>query len=81
MAHISCGLCNLRRNYLAGDLLKMLGDVSIFDVERHMRCTQCGRKDYMTVKFDLPPPGDRVKMKFRRLVEIKMVRKFIWRDD
>lgn len=76
-----CELCSVRRVYHPRDLVQLVGDVSLFDIQRSIRCEKCGRKDHMQVEFWYPTGQERVGLRIRRLVEIRTIRKVIWRDE
>lgn len=79
LIRVRCLNCNITRHYLPGDLLKLKGDIPFWDVERHMRCERCKRREF---DFDilLPSATQGLKIRVRRLVEVRMVRKVIWSD-
>lgn len=80
LIRVRCNNCNITRHYLPGDLLKLVGDIPFWDVERHMRCERCKRREF-DVDILLPSASEGLKIRVRRLVEIKMVRRVIWRDQ
>lgn len=80
LIRVRCINCNITRHYLPGDLLKLMGDIPFWDVERYMRCERCRRREF-DVDILLPSAVQSAKIRVRRLVEIRMVRKVIWRDD
>ncbi|MFA6153401.1 hypothetical protein [Mesorhizobium sp.] len=77
---VRCLNCNITRHYLPGDLAKLVGDIPFWDVERLMRCERCKRRE-LDASVILPSAAERLKIRVRRLVEIRMVRRVIWRDD
>lgn len=58
----------------------LVGDIPFWDVDRPMRCERCKRRD-LEVDILLPSASEGLKIRVRRLVEIRMVRRVIWRDD
>ena len=80
LIRVRCLNCNITRHYLPGDLAKLVGDIPFWDVERHMRCERCKRRE-LDAGIILPSAAERLKIRVRRLVEIRMVRRVIWRDD
>ena len=80
LIRVRCFNCNITRHYLPGDLAKLVGDIPFWDVDRHMRCERCKRRD-LDVDILLPSASEGLKIRVRRLVEVRMVRRVIWRDD
>ena len=78
---ISCEWCNIRRNYLPDDLRKVVGDVDIDHITRQMRCEKCRRRGYLTAVYWFPSAHEKTTLTVRRLAEIRMVRRIIWRDS
>ncbi|ESZ08980.1 hypothetical protein X736_04675 [Mesorhizobium sp. L2C089B000] len=78
LIRVRCFNCNTR-HYLPGDLGQLVGNIPFWDVDRHMRCERCKRRD-LDVDILLPSASEVMKIRVRRLVEIRMVRKVIWRD-
>jgi hypothetical protein len=78
---VECGYCRGRRYYLPDDLRKVFGDADVNRLARKMRCERCGRSDNMEVDVVLPPPAERVTMSIRRLVEIRVKKTPVWRDE
>jgi len=72
--------CNITRHYLPGDLVKLFGDIPFWDIEGKMRCERCKRRDFDAC-VTLPSAEERLKIRVRRLVDIRMVRRVIWRDE
>ncbi|RVC61481.1 hypothetical protein EN766_37970 [Mesorhizobium sp. M2A.F.Ca.ET.046.02.1.1] len=79
LIRVRCINCNITHHYLPGDLLKLMGDIPFWDVERHMRCERCKRREF-DVDILLPSAVQGVKIRVRRLVGVRMVRRAIWRD-
>ena len=80
LVRVRCLPCNITRHYLPEDLLKLMGDIPFWGVERHMRCERCRRREF-DVDMLLPNAVQRMRIRVRRLVEVRMVRRVIWRDD
>ena len=80
LIRVRCFNCNITRHYLPGDLAKLVGDIPFWDVDRYMRCERCKRRD-LDVDILLPSASEGLKIRVRRLVEVRMVRRVIWRDD
>ncbi|RWL92372.1 MAG: hypothetical protein EOR68_26560 [Mesorhizobium sp.] len=80
LIRVRCINCNITHHYLPGDLLKLMGDIPFWDVERHMRCEGCKRREF-DVDILLPSAVQGVKIRVRRLVGVRMVRRVIWQDE
>lgn len=80
LIRVRCVNCNITRHYLPGDLAKLVGDIPFWDIDRHMRCERCKRRD-LDVDILLPSASEGMKIRVRRLVGVRMVRRVIWRDD
>lgn len=80
LIRVRCINCNITRYYLPGDLLKLMGDIPFWDVERHMRCDRCKRREF-DVDILLPSAVQRVKIRVRRLVGVRTVRRVMWSDE
>ena len=77
---IDCALCQVKRFYEPVDLLQLCGNISVRQIAKQFRCEQCKRKDYLTADLVSPPSRELVGMSVRRLTEIRIIRKPIWRD-
>ena len=78
---ISCEWCHIRRTYLPDDLRKVVGDVDLDQITRRMRCEKCRKRDYLTAVYWFPSAQEKAILVVRRLSEIRMVRRIIWRDS
>lgn len=74
-----CINCNITRHYLPGDLLKLMGDIPFWDVERICGAS-CKWREF-DVDILLPGAVQGMKIRVRRLVGVRIVRGVIWRDD
>lgn len=81
VARLRCGHCNIKRFYKPRELREVIGNVSIDDVRAKVRCEKCGNKDSMNAELFHPVGQEHVTIRFRRLVEIKWVRRVTWRDE
>ena len=77
---ISCTWCRVSHCYGPADMITLLGDVPFLNIEIHFRCSDCGKKEYMMAYIENPPARERVGMTVRQLVEIRTVRRPIWKD-
>ena len=81
IVRVRCGHCPGKRHYLPCDLQQLLGDVDVQRLSRLMRCEQCGKGDEIEAHVFIPVAAERVRLKVRRLVEIKIRRVPVWRDE
>lgn len=77
---IDCALCRVKRFYEPVDLLQLCGNISVRQIAKQFRCEQCKRKDYLTADLVSPPSRELVGMSVRRLTEIRIIRKPVWKD-
>lgn len=77
---ITCTWCKLSHWYFPGDLRIIFGDVGFRDIENRFRCQKCGKKEYLKADIELPSAKERVGMKVRRLVAIKIIRRPVWTE-
>ena len=77
---MSCRWCKITRYYRPLDIIKLVGDVHVLKLHRRFRCEKCRQKDYMEVEFKSVMGADILGLQIRELVEIRMVKKPIWRD-
>lgn|GEM_PF-743713 len=79
---VTCQMCRPRivRNYRPADVIKLIGDCNIFDLRQRFYCERCGSKEYMDVNFRVLIGDEAKGFPVRELVDIKLVRKPIWRD-
>jgi hypothetical protein len=59
----------------------LLGDVPFSSALGTMRCEQCRRRDYLVGSLTIPTAEERLRIRLRRLVDVRYVRRIIWRDD
>ena len=77
---IDCAFCQVKRFYEPVDLLQLCGNISVRQIAKQFRCEQCKRKDYLTADLVSPPAAERAGMIVRRLTEIRIIRKPVWKD-
>lgn len=80
LVKIDCALCQVKRFYEPVDIMQLCGNISVRHIAKQFRCEQCKRKDYLTADLVSPPAADRVGMSVRRLTEIRIIRKPVWKD-
>lgn len=78
---VRCGLCNVKRWYQPSDLREILGDIEAELVGSKMSCERCGKNDCVHADTQNPTARERQGIRVRRLAEIRMVRRVIWRDE
>jgi hypothetical protein len=81
LVQVGCGFHSGVRYYVPDDLIRLFGDVDVQSLERKMKCSRCGRGDNMEVDLRLPSAAERQRMTIRRLVDIRVKRIPVWRDD
>jgi ribosomal protein S27AE len=79
LVRVRCGHCNITRHYQPADLQQLAGDVPADGIR--MRCEKCGKSEWMRATFEALPAAERQAIRVRRLAEVRMVRKAIWRDE
>ncbi|CCV03301.1 conserved hypothetical protein [Mesorhizobium metallidurans STM 2683] len=78
---VRCGLCSVKRWYQPGDLREIFGDIEAELVGHKMSCERCGKNDCIHAETQNPSARERQGIRVRRLVEIRMVRRVIWKDE
>jgi len=77
---ITCELCRVQRFYEPVDIMQLCGNISVRQIAKQFRCEKCGRKDYLDVDLVSPSAAERPGMSVRRLTEIRIIRKPVWKD-
>lgn len=77
---VYCAHCRVTRFYEPVDLLQLCGNISIRHIAKQFRCEQCNGKDYLTADLLSPSSKELMGMTVRRLVQIRIIRKPIWKD-
>ncbi|TPJ73456.1 hypothetical protein FJ419_26025 [Mesorhizobium sp. B2-6-2] len=78
---VRCGLCNVKRWYQPSDLEVIFGDIEAELVGSKMSCERCGKNDFMHAETQNPTAAERQRTRIRRLAEIGLVRRVVWRDE
>ncbi len=79
---VKCGLCHgATRHYYPADLIRLLGDVPVIALRALMKCEKCGRKEYLDIDVLSASAAERSTFKVRRLVEVKVRKLPVWRED
>jgi hypothetical protein len=81
LVRITCQFCQITRHFTPLDLERLLGDVPFSYVLGSMRCERCRRRDYLVGALTIPTADERNRIHLRRLVDVRYVRRVIWRDD
>lgn len=75
-----CNACRITRYYRPMDIIKIIGDHHVLQIQQRFRCERCGMNGNMDVSFKMVI-GEEVRgLTVRELVEIRMVKRPIWRD-
>ena len=80
LVRVRCRYCKLTHNYLPADLIVIFGDVDVDSLMDRMSCEGC-KSQGLDVSTFLPSGPERVGLRIRRLVSIKIKRFPIWRED
>lgn len=78
---VRCGLCNVKRWYQPSDLREIFGDIEANLVGSRMSCDRCGKNEFINAETQSPSARERQGIRVRRLAEVRMVRKVVWRDE
>ena len=81
MVRITCQFCRITRHFDPPILSGFFGDVPFSSALGSMRCEQCRRRDYLVGALTIPTAEERTRIRLRRLVDVRYVRRVIWRDD
>ena len=68
------------RHFEPTDLERLLGDVPFHALLDRMRC-ECRRRDYLVAALTIPTAEERLKIRVRRLVDVRYMRRIVWRDE
>lgn len=76
-----CARCKTIHLYRPADIKTVVGgDMHVFRLREKLRCEQCGKRDEMVVEFKTFLGNEMVGLVVRKLVEIRTVKKPIWRE-
>lgn len=76
---IRCGLCNITRRFLPGDILKLRKNMTLSRLR--FVCQECNKHEYIDMSVYYPSTSDIGKLPVRRLADIRDVRMPVWRDE
>jgi hypothetical protein len=80
LVRVSCHRHDDARYYRPADLIQIFGDVDVNRLDQSMKCELCGRQD-LDIDVRLPSAMERDRIKVRRLVEIKVTKRPVWREE
>ena len=75
-----CTVCHIKPFYKPIEIKEIMGNGTIDDVRRKFRCERC-HELILDAEFFFPVGEEAIQMRFRRLVEIKWIRRIVWRDE
>lgn len=76
---VRCGLCNVTRRFLPGDILKLRENTTINRLK--FVCQECRKRDYIDVAVYFPSVSDIGKLRVRRLADVRDMKLPVWRDE
>lgn len=77
---VTCNRCKVTHRYLPEDLIRLRGDMNLARLLRRFRCERHG-DDAMWLTIEDPTAVERQAMQLRRLVDIRIKRIPVWKDD
>lgn len=80
LVKMCCTWCRTTHHYYPQDLMTLLGDVPFLNIEMNFRCSKCGKREYMKADLQLLAARQQVGLKVRKLIEVKTVRRPVWKD-
>ncbi|WP_246302017.1 hypothetical protein [Mycoplana rhizolycopersici] len=80
LVKVRCGYCNVTHFYRPGDIVQLVGDLTILELDGSFRCSRCGKKEAVNATLVLPSAAERMTMTVRHLVKIRSVRVPVWKD-
>lgn len=81
LVRVTCQYCHITRHFTPVDLERLLGDAPFSSVLGSMRCEKCRRCDYLVGALVIPTAEERATLRVRRLVNVRYLRRVIWRDE
>ena len=78
---VTCTWCRRSHVFYPRDIIRLIGNVPFLYLEEYFHCTGCDKGAYMKVKIEAPSAEERIGLVVRKLVEIKTVRRPIWKDE
>lgn len=55
--------------------------MTVDELRKKMRCEKCGLNEFLRADLFHPVAAEAMAIRYRRLVEIKFVRRIVWRDE
>ncbi len=81
LVKIRCGLCKGTHLYYAKDVMKLIGDLPLWDIAANTRCEKCDTNAYLKADWKHVYGPDVGNTKVRKLVRIRQVRIPVWKDE
>ncbi|MFC3326178.1 hypothetical protein [Mesorhizobium cantuariense] len=81
VALVRCRHCNIKRYFKPGELREVYGNVPIEALRGKMRCQKCRNTEHIDAELLHLVGLEAVQVRYRRLAEIRFVRRVIWRDE
>lgn len=78
LVRVSC--CGVRY-YRVDEVAKILGNIRVVDLGRHMSCEKCGGRQDLSWRLSYPSASERASIQVRRLVRIDTIKRPVWRDE
>ncbi|MEO4000288.1 hypothetical protein [Mesorhizobium sp. CAU 1732] len=78
LVRVQC--CHVRY-YRPEDLIALFGNFQAVKIERYVRTCERGCSRGFHVDFSLPSAAERQAIRVRKLKEIKLIKRPIWRDE
>lgn len=77
---VHCPICKVTRHYRPADILKLCGDVNVFQLKGQFRCDRCGDRDAVSISFVSLLAAEVPGLVVRELERIEVRHVPIWRD-
>lgn len=80
LVKINCGYCRITHLYLAADIMKICGDIPVWEVAGYFCCGTCQQKAYLRTDWRTVYGPDVATIRVRRLVGIRSVKVYDWKE-
>jgi hypothetical protein len=81
LLELKCHLCRQVHLYLARDIIKLVGDIALWDIAPAFSCERCQTGEYLKADWRHVYGPDFGKLTVRKLVRIRKVEIPVWRDE